>query len=288
MPRLVVCADDMGMAKCINNGILESYLNGIVTTTSIMANGKAFEHAVEIIKEYKIPCGIHLVLEREYPLYKASEIKEILGPDGRFKKRWGIIKHLLIGDISTEVITKEWKLQIERCLDYGLKLDHLNGHGHIHAFPGLFSIVQKLAHENKIRYIRIPLESPTHWGRDFVPVKYLRKNVVNVFSIIGALSFNKKHHFISSDYFWGLYEVGNLNKKNLISLLKKIANRQGISELMCHPGCFDPLEMTEYQDFNISYHWTEEVDALTSKSVKEIVDKLGIIVIDSSGRRKSI
>ena len=46
MKRLVVTADDFGLSKGVTDGILEAHRNGIVTRTSIIAAGRAFDYAV--------------------------------------------------------------------------------------------------------------------------------------------------------------------------------------------------------------------------------------------------
>ena len=45
MKRLIVNADDFGLHPLINEGILESHQQGIVTSTSLLASGKYFEDA---------------------------------------------------------------------------------------------------------------------------------------------------------------------------------------------------------------------------------------------------
>ena len=45
--RLVVNADDFGISSRINEGILLAHRAGIVTATSLMAVGRAFEQAVQ-------------------------------------------------------------------------------------------------------------------------------------------------------------------------------------------------------------------------------------------------
>ncbi|NWF91110.1 MAG: ChbG/HpnK family deacetylase [Ignavibacteriaceae bacterium] len=49
------------MDHVINDSILKGFREGIVTSTSLMANGKAFDHAVKLIKSYTaLDIGIHL------------------------------------------------------------------------------------------------------------------------------------------------------------------------------------------------------------------------------------
>ena len=49
--RLVVNADDFGVSERVNSGIVRAHRAGIVTATSLMAVGRAFEHAVRLSRE---------------------------------------------------------------------------------------------------------------------------------------------------------------------------------------------------------------------------------------------
>ncbi|EMV4673802.1 ChbG/HpnK family deacetylase, partial [Listeria monocytogenes] len=45
MPKLIIDADDFGLSKAINHGIIESYKTGITTSTLLMPNLETAEHA---------------------------------------------------------------------------------------------------------------------------------------------------------------------------------------------------------------------------------------------------
>ena len=51
MKRLIVNADDFGLHPLINEGILESHQKGIVTSTSLLASGEAFDDAIMLARE---------------------------------------------------------------------------------------------------------------------------------------------------------------------------------------------------------------------------------------------
>ena len=48
MRQLIVNADDFGLTEEVSTGIVDAHLRGIVTSTTIMANGAAFDTAVSI------------------------------------------------------------------------------------------------------------------------------------------------------------------------------------------------------------------------------------------------
>jgi predicted glycoside hydrolase/deacetylase ChbG (UPF0249 family) len=83
--RLIVNADDFGIAEAVNRGIAEAFDRGIVTSTSIMATGPAFEHAVDLARSRPgLAVGAHLVLTEQRPLVGPDAAPTLVGPDGRF------------------------------------------------------------------------------------------------------------------------------------------------------------------------------------------------------------
>lgn len=51
MKKLIINADDFGYSRAVTYGILDSYKTGILTSTTMMMNTEATEHAVEAAKE---------------------------------------------------------------------------------------------------------------------------------------------------------------------------------------------------------------------------------------------
>src|SRR5205823_12792504 len=61
--QLVVNADDFGFTPDVNEGIVEAHRDGILTSTTLMANGAAFEDAVSRAAACPtLDIGCHLVL----------------------------------------------------------------------------------------------------------------------------------------------------------------------------------------------------------------------------------
>ena len=61
--QLVVNADDFGFTPDVNEGIMEAHRDGILTATTLMANGAAFDHAVRLARQTPaLDVGCHLVL----------------------------------------------------------------------------------------------------------------------------------------------------------------------------------------------------------------------------------
>src|SRR5438876_7203770 len=65
---LVVNADDFGFTRDVNRGILEAHREGILTATTLMATGPAFDDAVALARQNPtLDIGVHLVLVGDPP-----------------------------------------------------------------------------------------------------------------------------------------------------------------------------------------------------------------------------
>lgn len=64
MKSVVICADDFGYSKKINEAILESVENGLVTSVAALVDGADVEHAAKIQSNKNLDLGLHLSFER--------------------------------------------------------------------------------------------------------------------------------------------------------------------------------------------------------------------------------
>ena len=61
--RLIVNADDFGLTLGVNRAIVEAHTRGIVTSSTLMANGPAFEDAIRLARTVpNLSVGCHVVL----------------------------------------------------------------------------------------------------------------------------------------------------------------------------------------------------------------------------------
>jgi len=124
---LVINADDLGMSHSINLGILDAFVQGIVTQSSIMAPTPAFADGAALAREYNIPICGHLTLAADWdrvrwaPLTKARELS---GVDGMLPMH----PRELIGRADPKVVEAEFIAQIEAIQNCGLTLVHLDHH----------------------------------------------------------------------------------------------------------------------------------------------------------------
>lgn len=150
MIKLIVNADDFGYSKGINYGIIEAHRNGIVNSTTMMMNMPGVSHAVELAKENpNLKVGIHLVLTCGKPLL--TDVPTLVDQDGFFKKN----RDILESNISLEELEREWTAQVEKFLETGLTLTHIDSHHHVHTVPRFLPVVQKLSKKYNLSVRRV-------------------------------------------------------------------------------------------------------------------------------------
>jgi hopanoid biosynthesis associated protein HpnK len=235
--RLIVNADDFGESPVVNAAIMQAFHEGILTSTSLMVTGEGFEQAVQLARANpKLRIGLHITLLEDRPCLPAEAIPDLVNAHGRFlpnpiaaSKQW------LTRPSVGKQIRHEVRAQMERFLETGLPLDHLNSHFHFHMHPQLFNAVLEVADEVGQPHIRLPKEAL--WpalGLDRSDLSrklgYLLK--FNLPSLLYRLRLKARgYHLI--DGVLGMFQTGHINEQYLLQLLKKIPT--GTYELYAHP-----------------------------------------------------
>jgi predicted glycoside hydrolase/deacetylase ChbG (UPF0249 family) len=269
--RLIVNADDFGIAAAVDRGIVEAFDRGIVTSASLMATGEAFEHAVSLARERpRLAVGVHLVLTEHRPLTDAARAA-LVERAGRLPAHVGALaRRLLAGKVPLRAVRAELDAQIGRVRDAGIAVSHLDGHQHVHALPGVARIVTELAAAHGIRAVRYPAERVR---------PYMLRGAGGVRRLLGQLALRAAcavsplRRLRRADEFVGFYFGGRLDEANLTAVLASLPAGRTV-ELMCHPGHADKVPTPEWH-----YAWAAECAALTSPRVRALVAARGLELV---------
>jgi hopanoid biosynthesis associated protein HpnK len=293
MKKLIVNADDFGLTDGVNRAVLEGHRNGIITSTTLMANGMAFDSAVAASATAPgLGVGVHLNLTQGRPLTPACQVPSIVTSDGSFYPGPAILarqilsRRVKLGDVETEL-----RCQIQKVASSGVRITHLDSHKHIHLLPPLFNVVVKLAQEYGIRCIRCPIEPASSalgpllsgqsgWTR--MARQYLLSRGL---STLAALQANKVADagLCRPEHFYGLSQTGFLDAAILGQLLRALP--EGTSEMMCHPGYVDEALMGTRTRLRVQRE--TELDALTNTGIRELVREMGIELISYDRLRQA-
>lgn len=123
MTKIIINADDFGLSKGVNFGIVESHLNGVLSSTTMMVTMPAAEHATRLMKFVpNLGVGLHLNISLGQPLTKG---KTIVDSENQ------LIKPQNLGDkkYAVEEVYQEFKAQYKRFIELtGQKPSHFDTH----------------------------------------------------------------------------------------------------------------------------------------------------------------
>ena len=263
MRKLVVNADDFGFTRDVNQGIIEAHREGILTSTTLMATGAAFDDAVSLARDTPtLDIGVHLVLvgEPPFPITMAQLIQETL-----------------LGRIR---IYEELRAQVRRIVDAGLQPTHLDTHKHTHLLPPVLDAVARLSEDYKIPWVRRPFDFPltpaTRPG-----IGWAKRTTSQALGVVRSRFARvlARHGCRSTDHFAGFQITGRYNAAELAELIRTLPD--GSTEFMCHPGiCGTELRAarTRLKDSR-----ERELRALTSPEVRVALAESGVELVSYRG-----
>jgi chitin disaccharide deacetylase len=275
---LIVNAHDFGRSEAVNAGIARAFCDGILTSASIVATGAAFESAVNIARELPgLGVGIHLVLDEHDPVLPPSQIPSLVTKDGRFRPRMAQFMKMAASPRMRDDVFREWDAQISRVLAAGLKLEHMDGHGHCHAHPRVARVLVALAERHQIAHVRLPAEALTWRSERFSASRFVEKLALDSFALCSRGIWGRKLSF--PQYFYGFSEGGGVTEL----LVRRVAQAAspGVSELMVHVGASN----IEPSGLETGYDWEGDLGAVTSFSKAAFEQQFGIKLITHTGRR---
>lgn len=141
MAKLIINADDFGLSRGVNHGIIDAHLNGVVTSTSLMMNQPGTIHAVQLMELVKgLGVGLHAVLTSGKPL---TEVSSLVDQDGNFWR----LQDFWQKDLDTQHVHRELYAQLNKLLDNGYSPTHIDSHHHVHRHPKVWPIVEEMARQ---------------------------------------------------------------------------------------------------------------------------------------------
>jgi predicted glycoside hydrolase/deacetylase ChbG (UPF0249 family) len=258
LKRLVINADDFGFTPDVNAGIIHAHRHGILTATTLMANGDAFDDAVRLARETPtLDIGCHLVLVQGGSLVTGRPLPETA-------------RQLLVALARRQIdVYEELRAQVKKILAAGLRPTHLDSHKHTHALPSIFRVVVRIAHEFGIPYVRLPFDATLPLAR--VPLDFARRRYCQ---------WTQGSNVCMTDHFTGFRLTGSLTERTFEAAICSL--RQGMTEFMCHPGFLGPALLQARTRLKESR--LRELEALTSPHIRQLIAAQKVELGDFSGR----
>jgi hopanoid biosynthesis associated protein HpnK len=284
MKRLIVNGDDFGYTRGVNCGVLRSFEQGILTSTTLMANGEAFGDAVERAQAHpRLGVGCHLVLVGGRAIAPFEKIPSLADSEGRLPKSLGgFWVRLSAGRVRAADLERELRAQVERVCSAGIRPTHLDTHKHTHLHPRVMEAVARVAEEFGIRCVRKPFERPGNFFRfpsaGRKRAAQLKQSAAATAARAGARGFGRlfrAHRLRTTDRFYGFGLTGLLHARAIVAMLADLP--EGTSELMCHPGVCDAA--LDRAPTRLKRERELEMAALIDPAVRRAIDRAGIRLI---------
>lgn len=288
--RLIINADDFGFTSGVNRAIVEAHTGGVVTSSTLMANGAAFAEAARLAGTApRLSIGCHVVLLDGRPVLPAERIPTLTARSSARPQpatsdfRDGLktfAARALAGRINPEEIEAEACAQIRKIQSAGIRVSHIDTHKHTHLFPAVLRPVLKAASSCGVRAVRnpfgprFPLQStrllarPGLWAR-FLEVRVLRRFAGKFREAV------EREGLSTPDGTLGIEVTGVLDDTLFRAIAQSIP--EGTWEFVCHPG---------YNDADLQVAGTRlrasretELEVLTSTHARKILSDQGIALI---------
>ncbi|HLJ41005.1 MAG TPA: ChbG/HpnK family deacetylase [Candidatus Acidoferrales bacterium] len=282
MKWLIVNADDFGYTRGVNAGTVRGFREGIVTSTTIMANGDAFEDAIECAQANpKLGVGCHLVLVGGKCVAPAKQVSSLVNSEGCLPPSLPVLlSKLSAGSVRPQEIETELRAQVERVIASGLRPTHFDSHKHTHAHPKVMEVVVQVAEEFKVTRIRKPFEDTKAllWPvfRDLGSWKQRATALIAGVNASGFQKLASSHGIRTPDHFMGVAATGRLNRQAILAMIG--AMRDGVTELMCHPGEYD--EELAKSPTRLKREREAELNGLTDPDVRTAIRQHGLRLVN--------
>jgi chitin disaccharide deacetylase len=302
---LVLHADDLGMNRAVTDGILRGFRQGLLTSTSLLANApdaaRALSEWKELIAEQaagRLPSaevrrrlgdpdcpfdlGVHLNLTQGRPLddnYPA----ELLDSNCCFPGVFALFARLRrSGDTFRNAIRDEWQRQIQFLCDRGLRPTHLNGHQYVEMLPIAATIVPELMERFGIKTVRAAWE-PRLFRNTVLRRLDARKWPLAVVKHLFAAKFKKRMDALGiahPDAFFGTAHAGGIDLRLLRRFLASGQNYRSV-EIALHPG--EAASETASEDR--AHGWRDPLATVRHNELRMLVSDELPRCLESAGRR---
>lgn len=281
MKQLILNADDFGLTRGVNEGIIRAHRQGILTSATLMATGPAFDDAVARAKaEPGFGVGCHLVLVGGTPLSMPAEIPSLVDASGRLPRTLPeFVAKVTSGSVRSRDIERELRAQIKKIRQAGIEPSHLDTHKHTHAHPVVMNALGRVARDLGITRVRKPAEDlAASWQTQSTGARSWSSlaSAAAVRAIapwFGSLA--RKYGLRTPGHFLGLAMTGRLSARALSQLIETLPD--GSTEIMLHPGiCDADLAATGSR---LQQQRQLEMESLLAPEVRHAVQRNGIRLI---------
>jgi hopanoid biosynthesis associated protein HpnK len=282
---LIVNADDFGYTSGVNRAIVEAHSHGVVTSSTLMANGPAFAEATLLARTVpKLSVGCHVVLTDGVPVLAAAQLPSLTTNSHFRDGMMTFAARSIAGRMNTDEIILETSAQIHKLQSAGIVVSHIDTHKHTHLFPGVLRPLLRAAAACGVRAVRnpfgprLPLQSSHLLAHPGLWTRYAEVRVLGSFAGRFREAVDREG-FSTPDGTLGIVVTGALDETVFDAIARSIP--EGTWEFVCHPG---------YNDADLQAGKTRlresretELRVLTLPAARELLAQQGIELISYRG-----
>ena len=291
MRRLIINADDFGLTSGVNRAIAEAHQRGVVTSTTLMANSRAFRDATTFAQSAArgnkhLSVGCHVVLLDGTPLLPPGSAPTLLqdnSSNGSARFRDSLNDFVIASfrhKLNPAEIEAEAAAQMERIQSAGIQLSHFDTHKHAHMFPAVLRPLLRAASARKVSAVRNPFGQvwPLPWT-NVLRTRQLWKRFAQLHVLRNfAANFRREvesHGLRTTDGSLGVLVTGVLDLKLFTAVVESMP--EGTWEFVCHPG-YNDADLDSVQT-RLRHSREQELQLLTSSEAKELLRRQNIELI---------
>jgi predicted glycoside hydrolase/deacetylase ChbG (UPF0249 family) len=247
--RLIVNADDFGMAPEVNEAVERANRHGVLRSASLMVGAPAAADAIERARRLTaLAVGLHVVLVNGRPVLPAERLPDLVDERGEFLSDLvqAGVRFFFRPGVRAQ-LAAEIRAQFERFKQTGLTLDHADAQSHMHVHPTVFCLILEIGRE------------PFGGTRTIEPWLALMRARA------------RRAGIACNDYAFGVNDAGALTEARVLQILERLPD--GVTEIFFHPAtaAFSGADRGTER-----YEFAGELAALTSPRVRDAIAKNGI------------
>lgn len=239
--KVILHSDDFGFDKDTLEATIDCFEKGALTSATIMVNCEATEEAFEYARKHpEFSYGVHLTyVDGLNPCLQAKEIPMLVDMDGLFLPSNSVRKLAMMLKLPKAQVIAESQAQIDKIERAGVKVSHLDSHGHLHKFLSILYSMKYLKVGGK------PVERVRASQNVFV-VQPSKKSLV--YWLNRYFNWYLKYNFRNPEYFY--MSANNMDKGWADTILAEMDKlpKDAIIEIGVHPGHKEEWRQHEYDD----------------------------------------
>lgn len=270
--RLVITADDFGLAEEVNEAVDAAHRSGILSAASLMVSGPAAADAV--LRARKLPAlavGLHIVLVEGRPTLAQDQIPDLVDRTGRLRRDLAKVGvEIACRPAVRSQLRAEIKAQFEAYQQTGLLLSHVDAHKHFHLHPLVAQDIIAIGRCFGMRALRVPSEP----NRILARIENGRSNTAASLSSARTMLLQaqaRRARLLTPDAVFGWRWSGSFTSKRMVGLLRNLPC--GLIEIYCHPATSD-----DFPGHAEGYRNREEFEALLSPAAMSGLQRSGFLL----------